>query len=343
MNNLSDFLLALSEGERLTEDQAYALMDAIMQGRATPAQIGGILMALRVRGETPDELTGFARAMRQHATIVPVHRRPLMDTCGTGGDRSHTFNVSTVAALVVAAAGVPVAKHGNRSATSKSGSADLLEALGIAITQDPVEVGRLVDEVGFGFLFAQSVHTSMRHAAPARRELGVRTVFNVLGPLTNPARPERQLVGVFAPEWLAPVAEVLGRLGVDRAMAVHGHGALDEVSLSGPTAYGLVEGGTVTLGSVSPDDLGLPTYPAGSFVGGDPQTNAVICRRVLANEPGPYRDMVLANAGMALFVARAADSPRDGVRLAQDALASGRALGILESLLARSRSLGQEA
>lgn len=330
-------LVQLSERQALSEPEAYDLMDAIMRGEVTEAQLGAVLMALRVRGETTDELAGFVRAMRQHAVTVPVARRPVLDTCGTGGDRSFSFNVSTVSSLVVAGAGVRVAKHGNRSASSRSGSADLLEALGVAITQDPADVGRSVDEVGFGFLFAQAVHTSMRHAAKTRRELGVRTVFNVLGPLTNPVAPEQQLMGVFSAEWIRPVTEVLARLGLDRAMVVHGAGGLDEVSLAGPTQYGLVDAGDIRYGEITPDDLGLPVYPKDAFVGGDPAANAAICQRVLAGEPGPYRDMVLANAGVALFVARQVASPREGVAVAADAIRSGRAMGILEELVARSR------
>lgn len=337
---MSDVILSslevLSQGTALSEDQAYRLMDAIMHGRATPAQMGGVLMALRVRGETTDELTGFARAMRDHATPVALRHRPVMDTCGTGGDRSFTFNVSTVSAFVVAGAGMHVAKHGNRSATSKSGSADLLEALGIPVRNDPDLVASCVDEVGFGFLFAQQVHGSMRHAGPVRSELGVRTVFNVLGPLTNPCAPEYQLLGVFDRQWVVRLAEVLSQLNVKRAMVVHGHGGLDEVSLSGPTEYGLVDQGSVSFGTLTPEDLGLGTYPRGVFRGGDPATNARICEDIIVDRiPGPMFDMVLANAGTALYVAGVADSPNEGVMAARAAIASGRAAGVLEALRAR--------
>lgn len=336
-------LEALGQGSRLSQVEAYQLMDAIMQGSATPAQIGGVLMALRVRGETVDELTGFAQAMRDHAAPVPVKTRPLIDTCGTGGDRSFTFNVSTVSAFVVAGAGLHVAKHGNRSATSKSGSADLLEALGVPVQTDPALTAQLIERVGFGFLFAQQVHRSMRHAGPIRRELGVRTVFNILGPLTNPCAPEYQLMGVFAREWVAPLAEVLARLDVKRAMVVHGHGGLDEVSLSGPTEYGLVMDGAVTQGVLWPEDLGLPTYPQGSFAGGDPETNAAICRSIVSERAlGPLTDMVLANAGVALYVGNVAESPRGGVDLARSILTSGRAHDVLEGLIAASRDLAGE-
>lgn len=330
-------LEALSQGARLSQTQAYQLMDAIMQGQATPAQMGGALMALRVRGETVDELTGFAQAMRAHALDVPVKQRPLMDTCGTGGDRSFTFNVSTVSAFVVAGAGLHVAKHGNRSATSKSGSADLLEALGVPIVSEPRAVAELIDEVGFGFLYAQQVHGSMRYAASTRSELGVRTVFNVLGPLTNPCAPEYQLLGVFDPAWITPLAEVLSRLGVGRAMVVHGHGGLDEVSLSGETDFALVSGGKTSFGQLTPEGLGLARYPVGSFGGADPHTNARICRRIISEgEPGPLTDMVLANAGVALYIGQLADTPKDGVMLAREVLAKGAAHRVLEQLIARS-------
>lgn len=329
----------LSGGHYLDDQQAYRLMDAIMAGEATPAQIGGVLMALRVRGESVEELTGFARAMRDHATPIPAQHRPLIDTCGTGGDRSFTFNVSTVSAFVVAGTGLHVAKHGNRSATSKSGSADLLEALGVSLTVEPDRVAALIDDVGFGFLFAQNVHASMRHAGPVRRELGVRTVFNLLGPLTNPSAPEYQLLGVYGAEWVRPLAEVLGRLGVRRAMVVHGHGGLDEVSLSGPTRYSLVDGGAVSDGEFTPEQLGLPTYPPGSFVGGEPAVNAAICREILASGAGgAYLDMVLANAGVALFVGERVASPEDGVALARAVIKDGRAVAMLERLIQASQS-----
>ncbi len=338
-----DSLEALGRGDTLSRATAFELMDAIMQGQATPSQIGGVLMALRVRGETVDELTGFAEAMRSHAEMVPVKHHPLIDTCGTGGDRSFTFNVSTVSAFVVAGAGLHVAKHGNRSATSKSGSADLLEALGIAIQSEPARVAELIDDVGFGFLFAQQVHTSMRHAAPTRKELGVRTVFNILGPLTNPCAPEYQLMGVFAPEWVEPLTAVLARLGVRRAMVVHGHGGLDEVSLSGPTTYGLVIDGEISRGILTPEDLGLPQYPVGSFTGGDPAANARICRAIVSERAeGPMTDMVLANAGVALYVGGLAMSPREGVEMARGVIQAGRAHAVLEDLIRASDDMMRE-
>ena len=335
-------LVVLSQGKTLDEGEAYALMDAVMSGDATAVQVSGILMALALRGETVDELTGFARAMRAHAVPVQLNKRPVLDTCGTGGDRSFTFNVSTVSAFVAAGCGIHVAKHGNRSATSKSGSADLLEALGIRISQSPDEVARQVDEVGFGFLFAQQIHSSMKFAAQPRRELGVRTVFNLLGPLTNPVHPEYQLLGVFAESWVRPVTEVMSRWGLKRAIVVHGSGGLDEVSLSGPTFFGLTEGDSMHFGQWEPDDLGLPSYPMEAFRGGDPNTNAKICYQILKGEAGPYLDMVLANTGVALFAAQAADSPKKGVFMARESITSGKALRVVEELIARSSRQQEE-
>ncbi|OLZ09728.1 anthranilate phosphoribosyltransferase [Sulfobacillus thermosulfidooxidans] len=335
-------LMRLSQGDKLNEEEAYALMDAMMNGAATPVQVAGILMALAVRGETVDELTGFARAMRDHATPIVLANRPVLDTCGTGGDRSFTFNVSTVSAFVVAASGVHVAKHGNRSATSKSGSADLLEALGIRITQNPAEVARFVDEIGFGFLFAQQIHTSMRYAAQTRKELGVRTVFNLLGPLTNPVHPEYQLLGVFGEQWVKPITEVLSRLKLQRAVVVHGAGGLDEVSLAGPTIFGIADSEGIRYGQWMPEDLGLPTYPKEAFRGGDPAENAQICYQVLRGEEGPYLDMVLANAGVGLYAAGAVQTPREGVDMAREAIQTGQAARIVDELISQSQHQEQQ-
>jgi anthranilate phosphoribosyltransferase len=335
---IAEGLLTLSQGRQLSEEGAFALMDAIMQGQATPVQVSGILMALAVRGESVEELTGFARAMRRHAQQVPVAQRPLLDTCGTGGDRSFTFNVSTVSALVVAGCGVHVAKHGNRSATSRSGSADLLEAMGVAIGQNPEEVGSSVDTIGFGFLFAQKVHTSMRFAAQTRRELGVRTVFNLLGPLTNPANPEYQLLGVIAEQWVRPITEVLARLGLRRGVVVYGADGLDEVSLAGPTIYGVADHGQVRFGEWNPEDFGLPTYPKGAFRGGEPAANAEICYQILRGEEGAYLDLVLANAGTALYASERVQNPRAGVEMARRSIIEGRAARVLADLIQYSHT-----
>ncbi len=322
---------ALAEGRALTRDQARETMGIIMDGRATPSQIGGLVMALRVRGETVEELAGFAEAMRERVTPVPVSRRPVLDTCGTGGDGSHSLNVSTLAGLVAAGAGVAVAKHGNRSVSSRSGSADVLEALGIPIPGTPLEAGRQVDEVGFGFLYAPLLHASMRHAAPTRKDLGVRTVFNLLGPLTNPAGAEHQLLGVFQASWVEPVAEVLASLGTQHSLVVHGAG-LDEASLAGPTLVAEVCGEKVTTYELTPEDVGLPRAPHAAIRGGDPAENARRGEAVLRGDGGPDADIVVFNAGLALYAAGAAASIREGVVVARDAIASGRAIGVLQAL-----------
>lgn len=333
---LADALARLATGESLDMASAEAVMDQIMAGEATPAQIAGVVMAMRVRGETAAEVSGFARSMRRHARAVVVDRRPLLDTCGTGGDGSHSFNISTAAAFVVAGAGVTVAKHGNRGASSKSGSADLLEALKVSLTPDPELFQVMISEAGFGFIFAQSVHPALRHAGPVRRELGVRTIFNVLGPLTNPASPEHQVIGVFDREWIGLVAAALVELDIDQAIVVHGDG-LDEVTLSGTSEYARVDRGVITFGIWTPEDFGLMAHPKGAIVGGEARVNAEICLRLLRGEPGPYRDVVLANAAVALWAARKVDNVRQGVELAQQALDSGRALSVLTRLQQLSR------
>jgi anthranilate phosphoribosyltransferase len=321
----------LAAGGTLTTDEAAAVMGTIMDGEATPSQIGALLMALAVRGETPDELCGFAQAMRARATPVPVRHRPVLDTCGTGGDGSGSINVSTLAALVAAAAGVAVAKHGNRSISSQSGSADLLEALGIPMPTDPETVGRLVDEKRFAFLFAPAFHPSMRHAMPTRRELGIRTVFNLLGPLTNPAGAERQLLGVYGAKWVEPVAQVLSRLGTERALVVHGNG-WDEVALTGPTLVAEVDGRTVRLYEVTPEMFGLARVEPERLRGGDPATNARLAEAILEGEPGPLADFVALNGGFALYAGGAADTLDAGVHEARRLLRSGAVARYLQAL-----------
>ncbi len=321
----------LADGRSLSRVEARDAMGVIMDGQATPSQIGGLVMALRVRGETVEELTGFAEAMRERATQVPVLRRPVLDTCGTGGDGSHSLNVSTLAGLVAAAAGVAVAKHGNRSVSSRSGSADVLEALGIPIPGTPLEAGRQVDEVGFGFLYAPLLHASMRHAGPTRKELGIRTVFNLLGPLTNPAGAEHQLLGVFQASWVGPVAEVLARLGTRHSLVVHG-GGLDEASLEGPTLVAEVCGEQVTTYQITPEEVGLNRAPLAAIRGGDPAENARRGEAVLRGAAGPDADIVVLNAGLALYAADAAGGVREGVALAREAIAGGRAFEVLQAL-----------
>jgi anthranilate phosphoribosyltransferase len=320
-------LAKLARGERLSEDEAAAAMGAIMDGEATPAQIGALLAAMAARGESEDEVTGFARTMRSRA--VPLASRGAVDTCGTGGDGAGTFNISTVASFVVAACGVPVAKHGNRSASGTCGSADVLEALGIRIDAPTATVQKALDTVGWTFLFAPRFHAATRHAVGPRKEMGVRTAFNLLGPLTNPARPEAQVVGVPKPELTPFVARCLQRLGTKRAWVVNGSG-LDELTLAGPTAVAELDGGTVRSFTIGPDDAGLPACALEALRGGDPQANAAIARDVLSGVAGPKRDVVLLNAAAALVVAGKARDLRDGVRLAAAAIDDGRAKALVE-------------
>jgi len=319
-------LAKLARGERLTEDEAASAMGTIMDGEATAAQIGGLLGAMAARGEAEDEVVGFARAMRARA--VPLASRGAVDTCGTGGDGASTFNISTVASFVAAACGVSVAKHGNRSASGTCGSADVLEALGVRIDAPPPVVQKALDEAGWTFLFAPKFHASTRHAVAPRRELGVRTAFNLLGPLTNPARPEGQVVGVPRAELTPFVARCLQRLGTRRAWVVHGAG-LDELTLAGPSTVTEVDGESVRTFTVTPADAGLPPAALDALRGGDPQANAAIAREVLAGAPGPRRDVVLLNAAAALVVAGRATDLKDGVRQAAAAIDDGRAAAML--------------
>jgi len=318
-------LAKLARGERLSEDEAAQAMGAIMDGEATPAQIGALLAAMAARGETEDEVVGFARTMRARA--VPLVSRGAVDTCGTGGDGCGTFNISTVVSFVVAACGVPVAKHGNRSASGTCGSADVLEALGLRIDAPTTSVQKALDTVGWTFLFAPRFHAATRHAVGPRKELGVRTAFNLLGPLTNPAQPEAQVVGVPKPELVPFVARCLQRLGTKRAWVVHG-GGLDELGL-GPTTVAEVDGDSLRTFTVAPEDAGLQAAPLDALRGGDPQANAAIAREVLGGALGPRRDVVLLNAAAALVVAGKAESLREGVRLAAAAIDEGRALALV--------------
>jgi anthranilate phosphoribosyltransferase len=318
--------------EDLTTAEASAAMNVIMDGEAQPSQIAGLLIALAMKGERPAEVVGFAQAMRARATRLSQDHRPVFDTCGTGGDGAHTFNVSTVAALVLAACGVRVAKHGNRSVSSRCGSADLFEALGVNIAAEPAVVERCLAETGIAFFFAPTFHPSMRHAGPARRELGVRTAFNLLGPLTNPAGAARQLVGVPRPELTELVARSLALLGSDRAWVVHGADGLDEISTAGYTKISECRGREVNTFYLHPADIGLAKSAPGALRGGDAADNAAIARRVLAGEPGPQRDVVLLNAAAALLIAGKVDRIREGVAVAADALDSGRAATVLEQL-----------
>jgi len=327
----------LQQRQDLTAGEAAAAMTRIMRGEATPAQVAGLLMALRLKGEKPAEIVGFARAMREHAVPLSRAHPGVFDTCGTGGDGGGTFNVSSLVALVLAAAGVTVAKHGNRAVSSRSGSADVFEALGVDVAAAPSRVERCLDETGIGFLFAPTFHPSMRHAAPARRDLGVRTAFNLLGPLTNPAGATRQLVGVPRPELTELVARALALLGTERAWVVHGADGIDEVSTTGYTKVSECRGGLVHTFFVHPGDFGVRKASTGELAGGDAAANAELFRRVLGGERGAARDITLLNAAAALLVAERVPSIRDGLTVAAEAIDSGAALETLARMVAVSR------
>jgi len=334
---LTEALQRVAEGRDLASDLAAGAMHLLMRGEATPAQIGAFLAALRVKGVTPSELAAFARTMREHAIRIAPSARPLVDTCGTGGGAVTTFNVSTTAAFVVAGAGVAVAKHGNRAMTSACGSADLLEALGARLDLAPEQVSACIDAVGIGFLFAPAHHPAMRHVGPVRRELPFRTVFNLLGPLSNPAGAGAQVIGVYEPGLVELVARALAELGCERALVVHGEPGLDELSTLGPTAVAEVIGGSVRPYVVDAAALGLPRVAAEQVRGGDsPAANAAITRSILQGEPGPRRDLVLLNAAAALVVAGRAGDLREGIALAAATIDRGAALAKLEAFIART-------
>ena len=327
----------LLERRDLTREQARGVMDEIMRGDATPAQIGGFLVALRAKGETVPEIAGCAEAMRDHVLPVSPSRTDLVDTAGTGGDGARTLNISTAAAIVAAAAGAAVAKHGNRAVSSASGSADVIEALGFRLELPPERIARSIDEYGFGFMFAPVHHPAMRHAAPVRRELGTRTVFNLVGPLTNPAGARAQVMGVYSPEVARTVAEVLALLGATRAFVVHGAGGVDELSPAGPNLVYEVVGKDVRERTVDPVELGVARCQPEELRGGDPAENAEAIRRVLAGEDGARRNSILLNAAAAVAAAGLADDLRDGLELARQAVDSGVAAERLEQLIAFSQ------
>ncbi|MBF0132303.1 MAG: anthranilate phosphoribosyltransferase [Magnetococcales bacterium] len=328
----------LLERRDLSQDEARLVMRQIMAGETTPAQIAAYVIALRMKGETVAELAGSAQAMRDCAVRVNCAAVPLIDTCGTGGDGRGTFNISTTAAFVVAACGVTVAKHGNRSISSRCGSADLLQALGVNIDVSPEVVARCLDAVGIGFLFAPSHHGAMKHAAQPRKELGVRTLFNLLGPLTNPAAASCQLLGVFDGRWTEPMAMVLGRLGVKRALVVHGLDGLDEITTTTATQVSeLKSDGTVVTYQVMPEQWGLVRVLPGDLAGGDVAANAAITRSILDGETGPGRTVVLVNAGAALYVADVVPNIAAGIDLAARAIDSGEAKRRLERLVAATQ------
>ena len=323
-------------GEDLSEPMMMEAMEEIMEGRATPAQIAALLIALRLKGESIAEISGAARVMRAKAVTVTSARRQrgetLVDVVGTGGDGKGTFNVSTTAAFVAAGAGAVVAKHGNRAVSGKSGSADLIESLGISLDLGPEQVGQCIDQVGIGFMFAPLHHPALRHAMGPRREIGQRTIFNLLGPLTNPARPQTMMVGVYDPALTSPLAEVLGRLGVERALVVHGHDGCDEITITGPTRISRLEAGRVSELTVTPEDLGLARAQTADILGGDTETCRKQALAVLQGEPGPKRDMVLMNAGAALVAAGLAPDLQAGVAAAAESVDSGAALAKVRRL-----------
>jgi anthranilate phosphoribosyltransferase len=335
---LSATLAKLLDGRDLSRSEARETTDVIMGGEATPAQIAGFLVALRMKGETAEEIAGCAEAMRAHAVAVRPARPDIIDTAGTGGDGARTINLSTAAALVAAAGGAAVAKHGNRAVSSASGSADVLEAMGFTLELEPSRIARSIDELGFGFLFAPAHHPAMKHAGPVRKELAVRTVFNVLGPLTNPAGARAQLLGVYA-EALAPtVASVLAMLGARRALVVHGAGGIDELSPAGPNLVYEVDDGEVRRGTVDPLDLGVPRCAPGDLAGGSPAQNAADIVATFDGVRGPKRDAVLLNAAGALTVAGLAGDLGEGLALARETVDSGAAGERLEAVTAFSRA-----
>jgi anthranilate phosphoribosyltransferase len=325
-------LAELLEGRPLSREQAREVMDEIMRGEATQAQIGGFLIALRLKGETADEIAGCAEAMRDHVLPVRPERDDLVDTAGTGGDGASTINISTAAAIVAASAGAGVAKHGNRAVSSASGSADVLEALGFQLEQPPERIAQSIDELGFGFMFAPAHHPAMRHAAPVRRELATRTVFNVLGPLTNPAGARAQVIGVYSPSLVRTLAEVLAQLGARRAFVVHGAHGIDELSPAGPNDVCEVVDGEVRERVIDPIDLGIPRCDPAELRGGSPAENAQAIREVFAGADGGRRNAIILNAAGAIAASGHAEDLRDGVEIARLAIDSGAATQRVDEL-----------
>jgi anthranilate phosphoribosyltransferase len=320
-------------GQHLSREEARAVMLEIMDGLATPSQIGSLLTALTIKGETLDEITGFAETMRSKATVMRVQQNNLLDTCGTGGDGAHTFNISTASAIVAAAGGIRVAKHGNRAMSSRSGSADVLEALGVNIQLTAEQAAACLEQVGICFMFAQSYHQSMKHAAGPRKELGIRTVFNLLGPLTNPAGADRQVLGVFDRNKTELVAGALQALGLERALVVASFDGLDEISISASTKITELKNGNITTYEITPDDLGLRKKPIEEIAGGDASMNAAIIQHIFMGERGAQRDIVMANAGACFYVTGHCATLQEGVKYAGDVIDSGKAQQKLNQLV----------
>lgn len=335
MSNFKDFIAKVSTGSALTRDEARAAFEIILSGEATPSQLGGFLMALRVRGETIDEVTAAVETMR--AKMLPVSApSDAIDIVGTGGDNSGSYNISTCTALVVAGCGVPVAKHGNRSLSSKSGAAEALAQLGVNIDIGPAKIAECIKDAGIGFMFAPLHHSAMKHVGPTRVELGTRTIFNLLGPLSSPAGVKRQLLGVYAREWVEPIAEVLQRLGSDHVWVVHGSDGMDEITTTGPSYVTELKSGEIRSFEISPSDVGLPLVKSDDLKGGEPAENARALREVLSGTKNAYRDVVLFNAAASLLIAGKCDKLTDGMTLAAQSLDSGSAADRLERLVATS-------
>lgn len=335
---IKEAISLITQDINLSEAEMAECMKEIMEGKATDAQIGALLTALRIKGETVEEITAAARIMRQKATMINAPEG-VIDTCGTGGDMSHTFNISTAVAIVVASVGVPIAKHGNRSVSSRSGSADVLEALGVKIDLSPEKVERCLFETGFGFLFAPLFHPAMKYAIGPRKEIGIRTIFNILGPLTNPAGAKRQILGVFADRLTDPLAQVLGNLGAEDVMVVHGEDGLDEITISDGTKVSRFRDGKIDNFFLTPEDFGLKRSDVKELLGGDKDENAKILLQILKGEKGPKRDIVLINSAAALVVAGRIEDFKEGVMIASEAIDSGRAMRKLEEIIKVTNSL----
>ncbi|ABX31928.1 anthranilate phosphoribosyltransferase [Petrotoga mobilis SJ95] len=337
------YLQKVVKGENLSLDEMEQAMEMIMEGKVTHSQLSGFLVALHMKGETVEEITASAKVMKEKATPISIESGELMDTCGTGGDAKGTFNISTAVAFILAAAGVVVAKHGNRSVSSKSGSADVLESLGINISLPPSSVERCLKEINIAFLFAQDFHKATKHAAVPRKELGIRTIFNVLGPLTNPANIKYQLMGIYDPKLVYPIAEVLNNLGVKRAMVVHGSEGIDEFSLSGKNKVAFLNEGKIEKLEISPEDLGLEKYSIQEIQGGSAEENKRIILNIFNGEMGPKRDVVVLNTAAGLYVANKVNSLEEGINFAQEIIDSGKAMKKLEEMVEFTNFLSLQA
>lgn len=333
---MKEAIAAVAEGRDLSEEEAGRVMNIMLSGEATQAQIGSFLTALRMKGETIDELVGLASVLKDKAETISPKSDNYVDLVGTGGDRTFTFNISTTSAFVAAGAGLHIAKHGNRSISSKSGAGDVLEALGVNITAEPQVVEKCVDEAGIGFMFAQSFNKSMRFVGQARSEMGIRTVFNILGPLANPSRAKKMVVGVYAPDMTEKVATVMSRLGVERAFVVSGRDNMDEITTTAATVVSEIRDGAVKTFEITPEEFGFKRVSLEELRGGDGAENAEITKKILAGEKGPKRDIVLLNAGATLYVAGLAESIQDGIAMAEESIDSGKAQKVLEKLVEMS-------